>query len=187
MDWKEQAKATEDRLRAQFLAALAGDASAYQSFLGALGTHLRAYFRRRLFQLPDDVEDMVQETLLAVHAQRHTYRPQQPLTAWIHGIARYKMIDLLRARSVREALHDPLDDDLQVFAASDTEAFEARRDLDKLLQTLPARQCDALRMTKVAGASVADTAVALGMSQVAVKVGVHRSLKALAARFRSGT
>jgi DNA-directed RNA polymerase specialized sigma24 family protein len=56
------------------------------------------------------VEDLVQECLLAMHNQRHTYQSDQPLTAWVHAIARYKMIDLLRAKSVREDLHDPLDD-----------------------------------------------------------------------------
>jgi DNA-directed RNA polymerase specialized sigma24 family protein len=85
-----------------------------------LSAHLRAYFRNRLFQQPDDVEDLVQDTLLAVHNQRHTYLSDHPLTAWVHAIARYKLVDLLRARSSREALTDPLDDELEVFASSDT-------------------------------------------------------------------
>jgi RNA polymerase sigma-70 factor (ECF subfamily) len=184
MDWQEQADATEERLRRQFIDALAGDGACYQRFLGALAAHLRAYFRKRMFQLPDDVEDLVQETLLAIHGNRHTYRPDQPLTAWVHTIARYKLVDYLRARSRREALNDPLHDGLELFAESETTALEARRDLHTLLQTLPARQRRALTMTKIEGASVAETAAALGMSEVAVKVGVHRSLKALAARFR---
>ena len=185
MDSRQQANATEERLRAQLLQALAGDAAAYRVFLGSLAAHLRAYFRKRLFQLPDEVEDLVQETLLAIHACRHTYRPEQPLTAWVHTIARYKLIDLLRARSHREALHDPLEEDMEVFAVSDTEALEARRDLQMLLQALPERQRRAVQMLKVDGASVAETAAATGMSEGAVKVSVHRSLKALAARFRS--
>ncbi len=184
MDWKEQADATEQRLHRQLMDALAGDAAAYHQFLAALSAHLRAFFRKRLFQLPDEVEDLVQETLVAVHTHRHTYRPGQPLTAWVHSIARYKLIDFLRARSRREALHDPLEDDLPIFARSDTDATEARRDLETLLQTLPERQRTILRMTKVDGASVAETALAVGMSEVAVKVSVHRSLKALAARWR---
>lgn len=185
MDWKQQASATEERLRGQFLAALGGDSAAYQQFLGMLAPYLRAYFRRRLSGVPDEVEDLVQETLLAVHTHRHTYRPGQPLTAWVYTIARYKLVDLLRARSRREALNDPLDDDLEVFAAAETDALDARHDLETLLQALPARQRQALRMVKVDGASVAETAAAMGMTEVAVKVSVHRGLKALAARFRS--
>jgi RNA polymerase sigma-70 factor, ECF subfamily len=187
MDWKERAGATEARLRCQFLCALAGDAAAYQQFLAALSALLRAFFRKRMTQLPDDVEDLVQECLLAVHANRHTYKPEQPLTAWVHTIARYKLIDFLRARSRREALNVPLEDDLQVFARSDTEAADGRRDVEKILQCLPQRQRRALIMMKLEGATVAETAVATGMSEASVKVGVHRALKALTAKVRSGT
>lgn len=187
MDWKERADATEERLRKQFMAALAGDAVAYQQFLSALSAHLRAFFRRRMSQLPDDVEDMVQETVLAIHNNRHTYRPEQPLTAWVHTIARYKLIDLLRARARREALNDPLDDELEIFANSDTDAAQARRDLAAILQSLPERQRRALVMIKLEGASVAETALDTGMSESSVKVGVHRSLKALTAKLKGRT
>ncbi|HSV45026.1 MAG TPA: sigma-70 family RNA polymerase sigma factor, partial [Ramlibacter sp.] len=156
----------------------------YQEFLTALSLHLRAFFRRRLSQLPDEVEDLVQESLLAVHCSRHTYRLEHPLTAWVHTIARYKLVDLLRARSRREALHDPLDDDQEVFAGSDSDAAEARRDLERLIQSLPQRHRRAFVMIKLEGASVAETALATGMSQASVKVGVHRSLKALAAKVK---
>lgn len=186
MDEKDHGNATEERLRRQFLAAQAGDAALYRQFLAALAAHLRAFFRRRLAQLPDDVEDLVQETLLAIHHARHTYHSGQPLTAWVHTIARYKLVDFLRARSRREAFNDPLDDDLQLFSASDIDAADARRDLQRMLQTLPERQRRALLMIKVAGASVAETAQATGLSEASVKVGVHRSLKALGARFRGG-
>jgi len=184
MDWKERATATEDRLRGLFMLALAADAAAYRQFLAALGSHLRAYYRKRMARWPDDVEDLVQETLLAVHNNRHTYKLEQPLTAWVHTIARYKLIDLLRSRARHEALHDPLEDDLQVFAGSAEDAADARRDLEKLLESLPQRHRRALVMMKLEGASVAEAAAATGMSESAVKVGVHRSLKALAAKVK---
>ena len=95
-----------------------------------------------------------------MHNQRHTYQSDQPLTAWVHAIARYKMIDLLRAKSAREALHDPLDDDLAVFAESGTEAGDARRDLAGLLETLPDRQRLPIVHVKLQGLSVAETAAA---------------------------
>lgn len=77
--------------------ALAGESAAYRELLLQLGRHLRAYFRKRLSRLPDDVEDLVQETLLAVHSRRHTYDPALPLTAWVHAIAHYKLVELLAA------------------------------------------------------------------------------------------
>ncbi len=179
-----RARADESRLQQLFVRGLAGDARAYHEFLKDLSAHLRAFLRKRLYQLPDDVEDLVQETLLAIHTQRHTYRQDQPLTAWVHAIARYKFVDLLRKRSGRESLNDPLDDELEVFATSDEEAADARRDLGKLLQTLPDRQRLPIVHMKLEGLSVVETARLTGMSQSAVKVGVHRGLRALAAKIR---
>jgi RNA polymerase sigma-70 factor, ECF subfamily len=187
MDAIERQFAVEEHLRSQFLAALAGDAASYRQFLSALSAHLRAFLRRRMQRWPDDVEDLVQETLLAVHDHRHTYRPAEPLTAWVHTIARYKLIDYLRARSRREELNDPLDEELEIFARSDTEAAEARRDLARMLEQLPERQRRVLVMVKLAGASVAEASRETGQTEASVKVNVHRGLKALAARFRSGS
>ncbi|WP_286185884.1 sigma-70 family RNA polymerase sigma factor [Acidovorax cavernicola] len=167
-----------------FTRGLAGDAVAYRAFLQRLSAHLRAYLGKRLFGWPDEVEDLVQECLLAMHNQRHTYQSDQPLTAWVHAIARYKMTDLLRAKSIREDLHDPLEDDLAVFAGSDIDASDARRDLAQLLQGLPDNQRLPIVHVKIDGLSVIEAARLTGMSESAVKVGIHRGLKALSARLR---
>jgi RNA polymerase sigma-70 factor (ECF subfamily) len=176
--------ASEDRLRDLLVSGLAGDATAYHACLKELSAHLRAFLRKRLTRLPDEVEDLVQETLLAIHNRRHTYDAGQPLTPWVYAIARYKLVDLLRRRAVREALNDPLEDELEMFAASDTEATDARRDLARLLERLPDRQRLPIIHMKLEGLSVVETARMAGMSESAVKVGVHRGLKALAAMMR---
>jgi RNA polymerase sigma-70 factor (ECF subfamily) len=181
----ERVNMVEEGLRGLLLAALGGDAAAYREFLQTLSGHLRAFLRRRLHHLPDDVEDLVQETLLAVHNQRHTYRPDEPLTAWVYAIARYKLVDLLRARASRDALNAPLDEEMVIFAASDTEAREAKCDLGGLLATLPERQRVPIELVKLGGLSVAEAAQQTGMSESAIKVGIHRGLKALAARIRT--
>ncbi len=174
----------ESKLRELLVSGLGGDSAAYHRFLKALSAHLRAYFRRRLLQRADEVEDLVQEALIAVHNQRHTYQTDQPLTAWVYAIARYKLIDMLRSRAYRDALTDPIDDELEVFSRSDTDAVDAKRDLGKLLNTLPDRQRLPIVHVKVEGLSVAETAKLTGMSESAIKIGVHRGLKALAARLR---
>lgn len=175
----------EAPLRELLLRGLAGDGAAYRDCLQKLSGHLRAFFRKRLAGLPDEVEDLVQETLLAVHNQRHTYDAAQPLTAWVYAIARYKMVDLLRRRAHREALSDPLDEAAELIAASDTGgATEARRDVAQLLDGLPDRWRLPIVHVKLEGLSVAETARRTGMSESAVKVGVHRGLKALASRMR---
>ena len=174
----------EGRLRELLKRGLAGDASAYRAFLEALSGNLRAFLRKRLSRLPDEVEDLVQESLLAVHNQRHTYDAAQPLTAWVYAIARYKLVDFLRRRSREDLLNDPLDDEIDLLAGSDDEAAEARRDLAKLLGSLPDRQRLPIVHVKIEGLSVADTARCTGLSESAVKVGIHRGLRALAARMR---
>jgi RNA polymerase sigma-70 factor (ECF subfamily) len=180
----EAAKRVERHLRDLLLCALDGDSSAYREFLKGLTAHLRAFLRKRLNQHPDDVEDVVQEVLLAIHNQRHTYRRGEPLTAWVNAIARYKVVDFLRARATREALHDPIDDDMPLFAASDQDAGDARRDLEKLLKDLPDRHRLPIVHVKIEGLSVTETSRLTGMSESAVKIGVHRGMKALAARIR---
>jgi RNA polymerase sigma-70 factor, ECF subfamily len=175
----------EERLRSLVLPSLAGDAAAYRMFLDELATHLRSYLRRRLGGLPDEVEDLLQELLLAIHNKRHTYDPKQPLTAWVQAIARYKLVDLLRRRSRSNVLTDPLDEDDQIFATTANDAAEAQYDVAKLLRGLPDRQRLPILYVKIEGASVTDTAVRTGMSESAVKVGIHRGLKALAERIRN--
>jgi RNA polymerase sigma-70 factor (ECF subfamily) len=178
---------SEDRLRELLLRGLAGDSAAYHAFLRELSSHLRAFLRKRLAGLPQEVEDLLQESLLAIHNQRHTYDHRQPVTAWVYAVARYKLVDLLRRRSRRDLLNDPLEEDSELLAASDDEAAEARRDLAKLLESLPDRQRLPIIHVKLEGLSVAETARLTGMSESAVKIGVHRGLKALAARIRRGS
>jgi RNA polymerase sigma-70 factor (ECF subfamily) len=168
------------------IAAQQGDDAAYVEFLSELASLMRGFFRRRLTQMPDEVEDLVQETLLAVHLKRHTYDPQQPITAWLHAIARYKLVDMLRARSGREARHEPLEENDPMFASDAAPAAqEARRDLALLLAELPDKQRLPIQYVKIEGLSVAQAAQRTGLSESAVKVGVHRGLKTLAAKIRS--
>ncbi len=181
-----QSNPNEERLRQSLLRGLDGDEEAYRAFLRGLSAHLRAYFRKRLNRLPDEVEDLVQEALLAIHNQRQTYDPGLPLTAWVHAIAKYKLVDFLRRRTGKEALHDPFDEagETGFFAVADGEAADARRDVHKLLAQLPDRMRLPIVHTKLEGLSVAEAARATGMSESAVKVGVHRGLKTLAALIR---
>lgn len=176
---QDELEAREARLKALLLRGLTGDQLAYQDFLGTLALHVRAFLRSRLSRRPAEIEDMVQDVLLAVHNARHTYQPQQPLTAWVQAIARYKLADHLRSVSRRDARHDVLDDDAQLFAVSEVESAEASRDLTKLLKQLPERQRLPIVHVKLEGLSVEETAQLTGLSSSAVKVGIHRGLKAL--------
>jgi RNA polymerase sigma-70 factor (ECF subfamily) len=165
----------EVQYRDWMLAALSGDASAYRTLLSGLTRHLRGYYARRLG--PAAAEDVVQETLIAIHTRRATYDPQRPFTAWVYGIARYKLVDEYR-RSKR-ATAVSLDDAGELFTADEAEAATAKRDVEKLLAKLPAAKRALVREVKLEGHSIADTAAKTGMSEASVKVAVHRALKTM--------
>jgi RNA polymerase sigma-70 factor (ECF subfamily) len=167
--------AAEAQYRDWMLAGLMGDAAAYRRLLAALTGHLRAYFTRRVG--PGAAEDLVQETLIAMHTRRATYDPSQPFTAWVYGIARYKLIDEYRREKRRAAV--PLDEAPDLFARDEAEAATARRDVEKLLAKLPEAKRKLVTATRIDGRSVAEAAGAAGLSETAAKVTVHRAIKSL--------
>ena len=162
------------------LAGLAGEAGPYRRLLDELSGLLRVYYGRRV---PPgvDTEDLVQETLIAVHTRRATYDAGQPFTAWAYAIARYKLIDALRRG--RAHLRAPLEAAEVLFVPAGAEAAMVGRDLERVMADLPARTRDLIRDVKIAGLSTREAARKHGMSESAVKVAVHRGLKALGARY----
>lgn len=160
------------------LHAQAGDASAWRALLIELQRRLSAYFARRLSaELASEADDLVQETLIAMHTRRATYDPSQPFTAWTHAIARYKLIDFWRRRSRRSFA--PLDDAEGDLWTDGHGASEAAADLDRLLASLPERQRGLVRDVKIEGLSLAEAGARRGMTEGAAKVSLHRALKAL--------
>jgi RNA polymerase sigma-70 factor (ECF subfamily) len=173
-------RAFEEALRPLWQRAQAGDEAAYRQALERIAARLRAYLRRRMQSLPDELEDLVQETLLALHLQRGTHDPEVPVSAWVLSIARHKLVDLWRRRGRQDALHDPIDDVGEDQLVADEADAGAQRDLGKLLQVLPEAQRTAILLTKVEGLSVAEASRRTGASESAIKVQVHRGLKKLA-------
>ena len=165
------------------LEGLAGNAASYRLLLAELSGHLRGFFLRRMgYDRAADCEDLVQETLMALHAHRATYDARRPFTAWLHAIARYKLMDHFRQTRTRPTV--PIDDVMGLIADDKIDAATARYDIDRLLETVPGPMSGLIRNVKVEGQSIADAAACSGLSESAVKVGIHRGLKALAARLR---
>lgn len=178
----------ETQLRPLFMAALAGDEAGYRAFLEAISARLRPYLRQMLARSgrreDSEIEDVLQETLLALHLSRHTYDTASPVTAWAHAIARYKLVDHLR-RTGRHAGSLPLDDEaFQLAGPPDSAACEARLDLGRAMDALPARTRGLIEQVKLQGASIAEAAGTAGMTETAAKVAIHRGLQAMA-RFLS--
>ena len=162
------------------LRGLAGDGAAHRELLSIMAGLLRGYFGRRLAVGAADLEDLVQDTLLAIHLRRDTYDTAQPFTPWAYAVARYKLMDHFRRQGVRR--HVPLEDAVELVAVETADSGAARRDLDKLLATLPVRQRTLVEDVRITGMSMEEAAAKAGMSITAVKVSVHRALKGLAKR-----
>jgi RNA polymerase sigma-70 factor, ECF subfamily len=178
------AHSQERELRTLMTASLNGDAQAYRALLERLTGHLRAYYRRRLALIGPgltDAEDLVQEALIAIHTHRHTYGRSQPLTPWIHAIAHYKFLDYLRR--TKSSFKDlPLGIAEELMAGSDLAAVESSLDLQRIMSGISSKARAAIQCVKLEGLSVSELAARCGMSESAVKVAVHRGLRALALR-----
>ena len=169
---------SEDQLRAWMTGGLDGDAASHAALLRSLVPLLRGFYRRRLGD-GAELEDLVQETLIAVHTRRTSYDRDRPFTAWLFSIARYKMIDHLR-RTRRHYAVEELDEVPSI--ESFEEASNASIDVERLLDGLPHKQAAAIRRTRLDGLSTFEAAEAAGIGESDVKVSVHRGLKTLASR-----
>ncbi len=169
-------------LRRLMAASLQGNAVAHRNLLNCLSGHLRAYFKGRLARIgrsATEAEDLTQEALMAIHTRRHTYDLAQPIMPWVYAIARYKLIDHLR--QARASFADvPIENAEEIMAQDDHVGMESAHDLANLLNHLPEKMRRAIQSVKLDGLSVAEAANRCGMSESAVKVNVHRGLKALA-------
>ena len=177
-------RASEDQLRQWMNGGLDGDAAAYAALLAALVPMLRSFFGRRMQGAADDVEDLVQDTMMAIHTRRGTYDRDRPFAPWAYAVARYKMIDHFR----RGRVTVPIDDLENILVSEGFEdAASARMDVDTLLHGLSPKQAQAIRATKIEGLSVAEAAAREGLGESDVKISVHRGLIALAKRVRGSS
>ena len=166
----------ETRLKPLMIGGLDGDARAWRAFLSQLRPVLHAYFKRRQFHGDADVEDLVQDALMAIHSKRETWRRADPVMSWCYAIARYKLIDHLRRTG--RARFVPMLDDL-VLDADGVEDGVVRRDVDRLLATVPVRQRALVEDVRILGYSLAEAGERAGLSEGAARVSLHRTMKAL--------
>jgi RNA polymerase sigma-70 factor (ECF subfamily) len=174
----------ESEWAALMRAANAGDSGTYEFLLRELVPVLRASARRGLARagMPvTEAEDIVQETLIAIHLKRHTWDPDLPIGPWIGAIARNKLIDALRRRNRHAAT--PIEDFEHTLAAEEPPAGPTQQDVDRHVDLLPERQRDVLRAIAIEGVSITEAAARLRISEGAVRVALHRGLAALYAKF----
>ena len=162
---------------------LQGDARAYEELLVLLTAGLRALVRNRARAAGLDAEDIVQEVLLALHLKRGTWQVGTPVAPWVAAIARNKMIDALRRRGQRVSVS--LDSVIDSLSSEGLTDYDDTRDVEHVLTKLSEKQRDVVRAVSLEGYSAQEAAARLKMSEVAVRVTLHRSLKSLAALFRT--
>lgn len=164
-----------ERWRRLMITAQAGERQAYERLLREMDAWLRRYYARRLPR--PAAEDATQETLLAIHAKRHTYARSRSFGAWVMAIARHKWIDRLREASRFRSVS--LDDEVPV--EDQGEAVISAATLDNLLDQLKPAQASVIRLVKLRGLSIARASDATGQSAALVKINIHRGLKKMAA------
>lgn len=174
----------EAKLQALMVAGMGGQMRAYHALLRLCAERLRSYFRRRLTGRDADVEDLVQETLIAIHCKRATYDPSLPFSAWLHGIARYRLIDFLRRDGRLISLS--ANEEFEPVDEGRVDAVLAEIDVAAMLAKLTPKQAAAIRLTRIEGYSVREAAELSGQSEPAVKVNVHRGIGRLVAAIKGG-
>lgn len=175
-DTRRQASQERSQRRSRLMAlAQGGDRDAYRLLLEDVVPTLAAFLRRRVADR-SEVDDVVQDVLIAMHRARHTYDPARPLEPWLFAIARNVAIDHAR-RSLARAGREVLVDELPEQAGSIDGPPGPR--LEDALARLPPSQREAFEMLKLEGLSVDAAARRAGTTPGALKVRAHRAYKAL--------
>jgi RNA polymerase sigma-70 factor (ECF subfamily) len=164
-----------------------GDRLAYQRLLREITPFIRAVAGRQ-HRAPDRVEDVVQDVLLTIHRVRQTYDPARPFEPWLAAVTRRRSIDALRRRFRTEAneiidekSYEPSADPA---ANKELERGDAKAGLNAAIAALPDGQREAVELLKLREMSLAEASQQSGKSIAALKVNVHRAIKALRARLK---
>lgn len=153
-----------------------GDREAYRAVLDDITPGLLRFFRSRVNA--DEAEDLVQDTLIALHRARHTYDPTRPLEPWLFAIARNVATDHFRRQLGRSTWEVLVDEPPEVGV---TGGSAPERQLEQALARLPPAQRQAFEMLKLEGLSVEAAAARAGTTTGALKVRAHRAYRALKA------
>lgn len=172
------------RLRQWMRAAQEGDRGSYDQLLREIVPIIRRVVRRQRDFLPAaDIEDLVQEALLSIHAVRATYDPHRPFMPWLMAIVRNRLADGGRRHARLKATEGAAEDFYETSAATSANRVdESYGDADELrhaIAKLPDKQRRAIELVKMREMSLKEASGETGMSIAALKVSVHRAIKAL--------
>jgi RNA polymerase sigma-70 factor (ECF subfamily) len=167
----------EAELGRLMVAAQRGDRQSYETLLTRVAGVSLAYVRRRV----GDVawcEDVVQDTLLAVHRARHTYDGARPFAPWLYAIVQNRLIDALRVQR-RRLLRELQVEGREAPSRASQERDALLGDVRRAVRELPDNQRRVIELLKFEDLSVREVASRLGMTETNVKVTAHRGYRAL--------
>jgi len=165
-------------------AAQAGNSREYLLLLEEITPRIRRVVRsRRAFLQIEDIEDLVQDILVSVHAVRASYDPDRPFVPWLLAIVRNRLADGAR-RHARSTAHEIQVENLAVTfteepANPNMDTYGDVEELREAITRLPPIQRDAIQMLKLDEMSLKEAAVASGTTVGALKVATHRAMSAL--------
>ena len=180
---KDPAK-PDNRFGELMKAAQDGDVAAYVRLLEEVTPRLRQIVRaQRRFLETEDIEDLVQDILLSVHAVRATYDAQRPFIPWLLAITRNRLADGGR-RHARGAAHEVPVENLAVTFADKSantpmDEYGDVTALREAVASLPPIQRDAIEMLKLRQMSLKEAAEESNTTVGALKVATHRAITSL--------
>jgi RNA polymerase sigma-70 factor (ECF subfamily) len=125
-------------------------------------------------------DDVAQEVCLAVLMALPSYRDQgRPFLAFVYGIASHKVADAHRSSARNRAEPVPeVPDTPDVADGPEAQAMQGEfaERMARLMDTLPEKQREIIRLRIVVGLSAEETAEAVGSTPGAVRVAQHRAL-----------
>ncbi len=165
-------------------AAQEGDGGAYLRLLAEVAPLLRRVIQRqRSFLQAADTEDIVQDILVSLHSVRATYDPARPFVPWLMAIARNRLVDAARRYGRLAANEVSVAEYPETFSEEPTNRFDGTygdpEALKQAINRLPPGQKRAVEMLKLREMSLKEASAASGMGVAALKVAVHRGMKAL--------
>lgn len=166
--------------------AIAGDRDAVEGVLRWIRPFVVRYCRTHLGGRESSwasIDDVAQEVCLAVFAALPHYRNLgRPFLAFVYGIAAHKVADAYRSAARNRAeLIAEIPDAPDPTGNPEAQAMQAQsaKQMATLLEMLPPRQREILRLRIVMGLSAKETAEAVGCGPGTVRVTQHRTLRRL--------
>ncbi len=159
---------SSDHLNRLLILAQNGDKSAYCEFLTLCSSFLRNRLSRSVTRV-EIREEIVQETLIGLHKNLHTFQIDRDAHAWVYGIARFKVADYFRKNPHQ---FSELKFDV-TFEENHT------NEVEESLLALPDLIREALVLTKVEGLSTREAAKHLGIKENALRTRISRALSKL--------